>query len=637
MEQYFTIIDRLAKQSLPAIAAHAPETGLFAGSIELNTKAEKYHLFATPGEATPIAYERKETMEAFVRQLYTVAATGQDRPLQPTMRASEALKGCKVLIYSNADLALPEEATRLQLPDGIGDYETANLIGQQAREHEAQIVIIDDATRLLGTEPHDVLGSWPREAVVMLNCIAEVQGFMLLYGLNMNEATDNALTYIARHAHNLCQLTEGSIELASDEAEPRTVDYFCFTYGRPTPHRIVYSIDESGAVTIPPTPTTDLLRMEECAKLFAEKGINQATFADRVFGYFGGQLQKQTINSMISDAVANGVLQRSGTGKKHTTVCLADTPHQRKPYKGTIAIKAKLNPYVEETGYSHAFEPVCMMGDFKILAADGKSSEAATQWLTVELVKAVITGERLLDFNIATTHRNTLVIVVGTDNAAKNAKALFGEPKGATLDVISTNGAITDGSFLSLYRTSLNQRQPDFVFVIHYDAIKQDAYTPSQLAKEIATESKKGIVTIAQMGNWNGSEPMPTGDEFWNVKQLVDDETRNEFAADFNHKAVLPHIYEFEANAGRLQFLTRFKQVHGGLTLATGKEQKEAYYRATFYWCDETPRAHISRDCKAQELTNSVIHQAERAGIIRVTPQGKKGGYKDALITYIDK
>ena len=89
MEKYFTPIDKLAKQSLPAIATHAPQIGLFAGSIELNSKAEKYNLFATLGEATPIAYERKETMAAFVRHLYTVAANGQDREYQPTMRASE--------------------------------------------------------------------------------------------------------------------------------------------------------------------------------------------------------------------------------------------------------------------------------------------------------------------------------------------------------------------------------------------------------------------------------------------------------------------------------------------------------------------------------------------------------------------
>lgn len=628
-EKFFTPIDKLAKQSLSTVANHAPQTGLFAGSIELNAKAEKYHLFATPGEATPIAYERKETMAAFVRHLYTIATNGQDREYQPTMRASEALKGCNVLIYSNADLKLPYEATQLPTPpDGGRPCEIANLIGSEAYAAEAQIVIIDDATQLLANDT--------RDTITMLNCIADLQGIMLLYGCNAMEATDNTLDYITHNAHNLCQLTEGSIELANDEAEPQAVNYFCFTYGRPTPHRIVYSIDESGGVTIPPTPTTDLLRMEECGRLFAEKGINQATFADRVFGYYQGQFQKQTINTMISDAVANGVLQRSGTGKRHTTICLSNTPHQRKAYKGTIALKSKLNRYIEETGYSHAFEPVCMMGDFKLLAADGENCMGATQWLILELINAVITGERTLDFKIATSHRNTVVIVVGSDSTANSVKARIREPQGATLDVISTNGAITDGSFLSLYRTSLNQKQPDFVFIVNYDGIKQDAYTPDALAKELAMASKKGIVTVAHMNEWKGNEPMPTGNEFWNVKQLIDDETRNDFV-ESNCKAYLPNIYEFEANAGRLQFLTRFKVANGGLKPVTANEQKEAYYRATFYWCNETPRAKIYSDCKGQELTNSVIYQAERAGIIRVTAQGKKGGYKDALITYIDK
>ena len=70
--------------------------------------------------------------------------------------------------------------------------------------------------------------------------------------------------------------------------------------------------------------------------------------------------------------------------------------------------------------------------------------------------------------------------------------------------------------------------------------------------------------------------------------------------------------------------------------LATSNEQKEAYYRATFYWCNRTEREDIWHDCRGKELTNSVIFQAEKAGIIHVDYPGKKA-YKDALITYIDK
>ena len=628
MERLFSIIDEWAKHSLPAIANHAPEIGLFAGSIELNTKAEKYHLFATPGEATPIAFERPETMAAFVRHLYTVAATGQDREYQPTMRASEALKGCNVLIYSNTDFKLPYEATQLPTPPDSGTpYEIAKLIGCEAETNEAQIVIIDDATQLLANDTSDT--------VTMLNSIADLQGFMLLYGINVAEANDNVLNYIARNAHNLCQLTEGNIELVNDEAEPQTVNYFNFVYGWPTPHRIVYSIDESGGVTIPPTPTTDLLRMAECGRLFAEKSINQASFCDRVFGYFKGQFQKQTINNMISDAVANGVLKRSGAGKKHTTICLSDTPPQRKVYHNTIAIKAKLNPRVEATGYSHAFEPVCMMGDFKILVANDETSKRAAKWLAIELIKGVITGQRQLDFKTATSHRNTLVVVVGTDETANNIKAHIGEPKGATLDVISTNGTTKDNSFLSFYKTSLNKYNPDFVFILNFDAIEQDAYKLDTLVKEITITNRKSVAVIAHMNKWNGNEPMPTGNEFWNVKRLIDDETRNEFA-ECKCKAYLPSIYEFEANAGRLQFLTRFKMKYGGLTLATAKEQKEALYKAPFFWCNNTPRIDIDEDCTGQPLTNSDIFKAEHAGIIRVDYPRKKA-YKYSLITYIDK
>lgn len=624
MENLFTPIGTLAKQSLPVIANHAPQAGLFAGSIELNAKEEKYNLVSTPGEATPIAYESK-TMAAFVRHLYTVAAIGKDFDYQPTMRVSEALTGCKVLVFSDNELILPDEATRLPLPTGMSAQETANVIGAQVREYGGQIVIIDDATTLLDNNPC--------EAIALLNYIANVQGFMLLYGIDVAKATDTTLDYIARHAHNLCQLVQGSIEIA-DEAETKTVDYFCFTYGRPTPHRIIYSVSkESGTVTIPKTPATDIVRMQECGEMFAEKGISQTAFADRVYGYYKGAFQKSSIKNMIGDAVKNGTLQRSGSGK-HTTLCLLNTPQQRKVYKGTIAIKARLNRYCKETAYSHAFEPVAYMGDFKLLAADGKGSALAAQWLIIGLIKAVISDEKQLEFKIATSHRNTLIICVGTDETANRVKASIGEPKGATLDVICTNGTITDSNFLSLYRTATNQHKPDFCFIIHCDAIKQEAYTPSQLIKELAMTSKKGgFVTIAHMSKWDG-EPMPTGDEFWHVKPLVSDDIREDFEK-FANNNYLQHLYEFEANSGRLQFLTRFK-IERGAKLATPKEQQEAFYKATFFWCDHTPREHINEDCTGKPLNNSVLYQAEQAGIIHIDYPGKKA-YKDCIVTYIDK
>ena len=53
MEKYFSIIDRLEKHSLPAIAKQAPNIGLFAGSIGLNTKAENTIFSLSPERPRP--------------------------------------------------------------------------------------------------------------------------------------------------------------------------------------------------------------------------------------------------------------------------------------------------------------------------------------------------------------------------------------------------------------------------------------------------------------------------------------------------------------------------------------------------------------------------------------------------------
>ncbi|MCR5152876.1 MAG: hypothetical protein K6A98_06995 [Prevotella sp.] len=617
MDNFLTAIDRQAKQSLPAIATHTPLIGLFAGSIELNTKVEKYNLFATPGEATPIAYERKETMAAFVGHLCNVMETGQDMRYQATMRASTELRGCKVLIYSNADLKLTDEDVCLPLPTDMSEYETANVIAAQVREHEAKAVIIDDATSLLANNP--------REAIIMLNTIANVQGFMLLYGINTAEATDNALTYLASHAHNLCQLTEAIIELTPSEAEPQTVNYFCFTYGKPTPHRIVYTIDEAGNVTIPPH-VTDLLRMEDCGRLLASKGVPQPRFIDSVFGYLKGQYKHESIRNMISEATEYGILQKSGEGSK-ITIKWAEAAPSRNPYKGNIVLTALGDASSKATGYTRKRKGVAKFGEFKLLNLDNDIAAKMGKNVMAYLARAIATKGQALGrcIEVKTTHRNTLVIIVGEKGIAEKFEKYVGKPNNADFEFVSTNGEITDNDLLHLYRAKANQKPRDIVLIVGLNDATPTDYTPMQLAKELAlTARQRGFLAIAQTSGWSFEDLAQfTGDEAWIVRPLISKEDSEYMDAE--HDISFPDYYIFEATAGSFPFRGKF-------TSSGNKPNRDDFKKAMltsmFYWCKKQP----AYDTLA---TDTNIRQARKAGLIKVTYTSREKRLNEALITFV--
>ena len=618
MEKYFSIIDRLEKHSLPAIAKQAPKIGLFAGSIELNTKAEKYHLFAIPGEATPIAYERKGTMEAFVGHLCRIASTGQDLQYQPTMRASEELKGSGVLVYCQSEIKLTDEATRLQLPTKLGAYKIANLLGKQAIEHSAQIVIIDDAA--------DIVGSNTREAFAMFNSVARAQGLLLLVGFNVAKATEETNAYLARHAHNLCQLTEGSIELVQEEADPKTVNYFCFTYGRPIPNRIVYTIDESGAVKIPPTPITDLLRMQECAKELATKPIAQAKFVDRAFGFFHGEFQPTSIYGMITASTEQGTLHKSGTNGK-VTICLSEATPSRNPYKGVIALTALGDASSKATQHTAKRKAVAKFGEFKLLNIDNDIPAKMGKNFMAYLIKAIATKGKVFGgcIEIKSPHRNTLVIVIGTKDLAEKLQAYVGNAINAELEIVSTNGEITDSDLLHLYKAKANQKPRDFVLIVGLNDAKQTDFTPIQLAKEMAITAKyRGFLTIAQTSGWSINDLLQfVGDEVWKIRPLISNADQKELSNCYGK--VFPNYYIFEATANNYPFRGKFDD--GGHKPIKDHFQK-ALLTSVFYYCNQTPANEI-------DATETMIRQARKCGLIKVQYTSTKNSIKESLITFV--
>lgn len=190
MEAKFSIIDRWAKQSLPAIAAHATEAGLFAGSINLNSKNERYYPFARSGEATPIAFQEPDKMHAFVRQLCKVFKDGRDLPFSPTLRASEALIGQRPLILSTREINVPEEAYFIQQPTFNADQLAGDVESLNTR-----VVIIEDLIPFIDTTP--------REALNSLNAVAEKYKLLLIVGIDVVAATEETAAYLTQHCHIL--------------------------------------------------------------------------------------------------------------------------------------------------------------------------------------------------------------------------------------------------------------------------------------------------------------------------------------------------------------------------------------------------------------------------------------------------
>jgi len=630
MEAKFSIIDRWAKQSLPAIAAHLTEVGLFAGSINLNSKNERFYPFARSGEATPIAFQEPDKMHAFVRLLCKVFKDGRDLPFSPTLRASEAIVGSQPLVLSTREINVPDEAYFVKQPDTFNADQLALAIAGDVETLDTRVIIIEDLIPFIGTTP--------REAFNSLNAVAEQHNLLLICGCNVAEATETA-AYLAKHCHNLCQLTASEeISLETDSGEPKTVQCFSLSYGNPQPQRIIYSLNDSGEIVIPATPVTDLVRMKECGELFAQQPILQSKFIDRTVGFFRFELKPETVLSMISQAVKHGVLLRSGSGQKHTTITRAGSNNQRKPYRGNRALTSRLDQYSESTNFSRGFETLCNMGDFRILAAEDASSVNATKSLVLKLIKAIVSGDRTLDFKAVTAHRNTVILLVGNEIGAENIRQKVGEPKNATFEVIATNGAITDSDFLSLYKATLNQKQPDFLFVLNFNCVQLSAYSFNQLCKEMIASSR-GVTTIAQTGCWNPDEQLPSEDALWLVRAFMSPVLRKDYLEiTGNH---FPSVYEFLAHseAGQKQFRTRFMLTTSGDELVPAALMKTLYLKSLFFWCEGTPARELfaMSDVDGKVLNEKTVKrlltEAAKLDIVRLTPPTRKG-VKDCLVTF---
>ena len=618
-------------------ACQQTDCNLFASDIRLNSKAEKYFTVCKAGECLPLVYESEEVAAAFMGHICRIAKDGQDFPYQPQMRISESLKGSKILVYPKCNsLFKPTDNVTLSvLPIGtgieeMGEHSIISTICEQASEIGARVVMIENATPIVGESP--------RQALALLDTLAQLQEIMIFAGFKITQETEAINNYLFNYSHNLCTLQESCIEISTEEGQ-KIQPFFCVEYGHPATKFVVYGIDEQGNTFIP-AKVAQMLMMNAFGEMFARKPVKKALLLNQIYGALEGQFSKKSVTNMIGLAVEAGILNQSGADNK-ATISLAGTETKKKPaYSGTIAISAKGNAYSETTAHTKKRKPLCRIGEFKLLAPAEGCSVNPVKNLTTEFIKAVATGKPALDFAVKTGHRNTLVIMLAVPGAAEWMQKNIGSfAKDATFDVVCISDTITDGDFLATYRQQINSLQPDFCFILNFDRVKQDIYTPAQLAKEVGITSKsKGVTTIAQTANDTAESLFEfEGNEFWCVKPLVNEYDMKCIA---EMGVTLPSIYSFEAVEGKFEFLCRFKDRQNtspSLTLATSKEQKRAFLIATFYFCNRTPYSDIGEDCTGRPLTNSVIYQAQKEGLIRVDYTSGKKYYRESLITFIGK
>ena len=398
------------------------------------------------------------------------------------------------------------------------------------------------------------------------------------------------------------------LEMVTEDEGQTVKRFFSVLYGNPNSNFVVYGIDEQGN-TIIPAKVAQMLLMGACGKMFARKPVSKTIFLNNVFGALEGQFNKQTINNWLALAVEAGILCQSGTAGK-STISLAgeDTTKKKPAYSGNIAITAKGNQYDASTKHTKKRKPLCRIGQFKLLSPALGCSVNPVKNLTIELIKMVATGKPALDFQIKTSHRNCLVIMLA-------------DPKA--------------GEWM---QTSL---QPDFCFILNLDRVVYSLYTSDQLAKEFAITAKsKGVTTIGQTATY--IEDLLgccdfEGDEYWIVRQLIDDDTAEEIHRYHGYNITLPRIFSFEATQGKMAFLCRFIDTRPSQTLATAKDQKRAFYTATFFRCYKTPCSDICEDCTGKPLTNSVLYQAQKAGFIRIDYTSPKRCYRESVVTFVGK
>ena len=613
---------------------NANEPTLFATDIQLNqSKLLHYYPAATAGECTPIAYDEAGTATAFFDVLARAAATGQDMTYQPQIVANDGLQGSKVLLFAHTQVTPRNEASTIVrlIPEAMPFDELLASIDTAVEETGAKLVVVDDVTEWTKQSGRPIL--WD------LNELAHYTETLLIAGFMLKDEADEQLSTYLAHAPNLWQLTTHGFNMGSETEPEHEQRYFCLSYGHPDPKRVFYGLDDKANICSNeqgdfclPRDLVKLLRIKELAQMYAQKSIAQSKFVDICFGALGGEFDKSSIVKAIQTAADNRIIQKTGSGNK-TRLLYSDSRMSRTCYNGNVALTCLGNPYTSPK-HTKQRKTILKHGEFKLLTPQNGTSQATMQNFVRNLIGTVASGKNWLDFAVKTPYRNVMAIVIGAsvkaiDKLADDISALGEDVKFSAL--IQPNG-VTDADFLTAYKQAIDSVKPDFVFIVCYDRISPHLYTEAQLAKELATYSKKkGICTIAASDTEKDREALNMGDEFWSISPLVGDIERDNIDEEYGIR--LPAIYSFQGSVDSFDFLCRFAPAGMGTFMKVcASMQDRAFLVGTFYFCQNTDCADIETDVTGEPLTKSVIYRAQKLGLIDVDQYGKT--LLDSRITF---
>lgn len=601
-----TNIEKTEKRLLPVLGNALTDSGLFCSDVFLNAAKERFFRVATVGGFLPIAYssENEKPALTFMKKLCETTENGVDFSFSPRMAITDDLRNSKVLLYSGtpSEFDMPNCISLDML--NIVDLPTS--IVKMSGEHGAKFAV-------LVNPPID--GETSYIALNMLRNIAMKHKLMIFAFIQVSEATDALNGYLANHVSDLCQIGKGTVCTKADSAQSETTDYYYFQYGRPIPQRIIFGIGDNGDLCVP-KGLAKLLRVERSARMLI-KPVAQSKFEGVLFGALNGEFDKATISSMLSDGISNGILLKTGKGKK----AVISKPSQesgatRKPYVNTIAITGLWNRHRKENDYTYCRKSLLRFGETALIIPDEENMEVVCKEFFKGLISAVVCGKSFLDYQIKTPRRNTLIICIGDDYSI-NEQILNESAKDAKVNVIFADSNIKDAEFVHLLKAEINNHQPDFVFILGFERISISQYESNkQLCNEISRTAKRlGIVTISSC-----SEPLSNIGDFvdadiWQLSPLFPHGLEEKLIEKF--AAGAPLYYSLEATKDKHSFLNLFVYQNGIISNSETSRCRKAYLSSVFYGCINTPVSDILDGITDEFVAEKRVKEAKRLGLIQ--------------------
>lgn len=597
-----TNIEKTEKRLLPVLGNALTDSGLFVSSIYLNAAKERFYRLATPGTVLPIAYspENEKAAFSFLKKLCSTIECGQDFEFQARLMISDELRNSKVLLYSETPLDVPNCINSSM----VNFVDLPANIATMSKEYGAKIA-------MLYNPPSDGINyiSWG-----MLNNIALKHKLLIVAFLKIDEATDGLNRYLANFSHNLCQIRRGTVSTKADYAKAEITHFYSFQYGRPIPGQIIFDISENGELLVA-KGIAKLLRVERCAKMLA-KPVTLNKFESIMFGALNGEFDVNTIRTMISEACNNGILIKSGRGKRAVVSKPSESGATRKPYVNSIAITGLWNRHRKENDYTYSRKSLLRFGETALIIPDEENMEVVSKEFSKGLISAVVCCEGFLDFQVKSDKRNTLILCVGDDYDISE-QSLNESAKDAKVNVIFADSNIKDAEFVHLLKAEINNHQPDFVFICGFERISISQYESNkQLCNEISRTAKRlGIVIISSC-----SEPLTNIGDFvdadiWQLSPLFPHGLEEKLIEKF--AAGAPLYYSLEATKDKHSFLNLFVYQNGIISNSETSKCRKAYLSSVFYECINTPVSDILDRITDEFVAEKCVKEAKRLGLIQ--------------------